>query len=152
MISDLCVCKQDVDELALMFTLLDTKKTGRVNLEEFKEDILSNKSIVPENLNLYFLAVDTDEDGNIDFEEFVSATQDRAKMLNEENIDRIFSLFDRENAGFIQKNDLQMLFTYDQRKEECIWTEVMGYANGDDGVISKEAFRNAVGNVIFQGT
>ena len=89
-----------------------------MNLEEFKEDILSNKAIVPENLNLYFLAVDTDKEGNIEFEDFVSATQDRAKILNEENIDRIFCLFDKDNVGFIIKNDLKMLFTYEQQKEE----------------------------------
>ena len=89
-----------------------------MNLEEFKEDILSNKAIVPENLNLYFLAVDTDKEGNIEFEDFVSATQDRAKILNEENIDRIFCLFDKDNVGYIIKNDLKMLFTYEQQKEE----------------------------------
>ena len=45
--------------------------------------------------------VDIDGNGHIDYSEFITATIDKRKLLSKERLKAAFSIFDRDDNGFI---------------------------------------------------
>ena len=51
--------------------------------------------------------LDKNGDGKIDYGEFITAAVDRAKLINEQNLDMAFKLFDQDKNGKITVDELK---------------------------------------------
>ena len=50
---------------------------------------------------------DTDKNGHIDYSEFISATIDKRKLLSKERLKHAFSIFDRDDNGYISAMEIK---------------------------------------------
>ena len=55
----------------------------------------------------FFEAIDANHDGIIDYQEFITASINRANVINKKNIDNVFSIFDKDGDGEITFEDLK---------------------------------------------
>ena len=58
-------------------------------------------------------SVDLDGDGKIDYLEFIQATINHKALLNKENIQSIFNMFDKDGDGEISMEELNAVFGAD---------------------------------------
>lgn len=87
---------------------------------------------------------DLDGDGKIDYLEFIQAAINHQALLNKDNIQSMFQLFDTNNDGSISMQELEQLFC-DTPKHKKVLEEIMTEVDKDnDGVISFEEFNDAV--------
>jgi len=54
---------------------------------------------------------DLDGDGKIDWQEFVMGSIDHKALLNQENIDKMFKMFDLNDDGEISTDELRYMFS-----------------------------------------
>jgi len=52
-------------------------------------------------------SMDVDGNGELDHEEFIAATLCASKIQNEDNMERAFAYFDKDNSGFITSDELR---------------------------------------------
>eukprot|EP00092_Neocalanus_flemingeri_P083755 GFUD01105134.1.p1 GENE.GFUD01105134.1~~GFUD01105134.1.p1 ORF type:complete len:184 (+),score=68.05 GFUD01105134.1:69-620(+) len=85
--------------------------SGNINKSDFKKFV---KMALP-NLNMkkmeanIFRMYDTNQDGNVSMEEFLIVFHVFSNGSAEENLQRIFRIFDVDNNGVISKNELKKL-------------------------------------------
>ena len=80
-----------------MFIKCDTSQDGFLSLEELRNgmnEILGSLKAQACDWSELVEQLDANGDGQIDYGEFINAAVNRAKMLNEENLDMAFQLFD----------------------------------------------------------
>ena len=59
-------------------------------------------------------------------------------MLDEENLDKLFNMFDTSGDGVIDSQELKAVFmdrsenSQNSTKEDLIWSQVMSFANNND--------------------
>lgn len=53
-----------------------------------------------------FLKFDVDGDQELDYHEFVAAVTRKEDLLNRENLEAAFKLFDLDNSGGIERDEL----------------------------------------------
>ena len=68
--------------------------------------------------------IDLDGDGRIDYHEFMQAAINHQALLNKENIEQMFKLFDANNDGMISITELRNAFSAKAQKESSIDTFV----------------------------
>ena len=94
------------------FNLIDENQDGTLSREElsngldklkFFEIMQSENLDADENdgINEIMKMCDLDGDGKIDYHEFIQAAIDHKALLNKENIQSIFNIFDQNGDGVI---------------------------------------------------
>ena len=53
---------------------------------------------------------DSNNDGFVDYNEFITATSDKQKLLNKENLVKVFKMLDTDSDGKISKEELDSVF------------------------------------------
>lgn len=93
---------------------------------------------------------DVNKDDRVDYTEFVTAAFDKQKLLNKENLDKVFKMLDADGDGKISRQELQSVFGTSQLEEgEATWLEIMEQVDTDkDGFISYEEFNEHMFEVI----
>lgn len=93
--------------------------------------------------------IDTDGNGMVDYQEFIAAAIDKAKVINKENLDLAFKVFDQDGDGQISKQELMKVFSpragmgrgFGSGAEEDLWKLIMDDVDEDgDNQISYEEF------------
>ena len=51
--------------------------------------------------------IDNDNSGEVDFSEWIVAAIDKKALLTEENVQRVFDIFDKDGGGSISAEELQ---------------------------------------------
>ena len=97
--------------------------------------------------------LDINGDGKIDYGEFITAAVNRTKIINEENLEMAFKLFDQDGNGVISIAELKQVFTGTQTtqdpEDEQIWTQIMDEVDkNNDNVISPKEFNQAMNLVM----
>ena len=74
-----------------------------------------------------------DGSGEIDYNEWCLATINKNELINESNLREAFALFDEDNNGSIDANEIGRILGYNLSKEKKLWQEVIKEAdlNGD---------------------
>merc|ERR1712072_729091 len=94
-ITFICVSMgMDAETIALgnLFATLDSSGDGKLTASELMEGLQIVFGLDPAAVNAesVMAAMDVDKDGRIDYSEFLSATMDHEKLLNDENLGRVF--------------------------------------------------------------
>mmetsp|Transcript_20714 Transcript_20714/g.18120 ORF Transcript_20714/g.18120 Transcript_20714/m.18120 type:complete len:120 (-) Transcript_20714:658-1017(-) len=95
--------------------------------------------------------VDSNKSGAIDYTEFVMATINRKRILSQESLHKAFNLFDKDGNGFIDAEELAMIFNPGNQKEisSSVWEELIKEVDlNGDGKISFEEFSEMMLNLL----
>ena len=100
----------DLAELRKVFLMLDVSKDGFLTKEELRggmTDALGNLTADRTDWDEMVDQLDVNGDGKIDYSEFMTAAIDRRVLLNMENLEKAFKLFDADNNGKISMDELR---------------------------------------------
>ena len=93
----------DVSEEMKVFEKLDKNKDGYITLKELKAGMAEFADV--EEVAEILKGVDVDANGAINYNEFIAATMDQNQHF--EKIKDVFRVFDVNNDGVIEKEELQ---------------------------------------------
>ena len=99
-----------------VFLKWDEDGSGAVGAKEFfrglkalgvTENLTHLKKCKKADIDALFALMDVDGNGELDYEEFIAATLCASKTQNEDNMERAFAYFDKDNSGFITIDELR---------------------------------------------
>jgi len=100
----------------------------------------------PEEYKSLMEGMDLNKDGRVSWDEFVAAAAERSALLNEANIDAIFSVMDKNSDGQITLEEMKEYF--DDSIDE-MWKDILAEVDKDGrGAITKANFLAAMKDVL----
>eukprot|EP00574_Skeletonema_japonicum_P006797 CAMPEP_0201717070 /NCGR_PEP_ID=MMETSP0593-20130828/2907_1 /ASSEMBLY_ACC=CAM_ASM_000672 /TAXON_ID=267983 /ORGANISM="Skeletonema japonicum, Strain CCMP2506" /LENGTH=160 /DNA_ID=CAMNT_0048207037 /DNA_START=77 /DNA_END=559 /DNA_ORIENTATION=- len=134
----------EVEELRQAFDLFDTDGGGTIDPKELRAAMRS-LGLETKNQTVYQMIQDIDKDakGEIDFDEFLDLmTSKLAGSDTEEDVQKIFNLFDDDETGFITLHNLKRVASeLGERMDDAELLEMIERADLDqDGQISPKEF------------
>ena len=132
------------DEFREAFALFDKDGDGKIDSKELGT-VMRTLGLKPTQDELQGLIEEFDLDGDqmIDYDEFVKVmTQQSSEMDTEEEIIKAFSIFDKDNTGFISAAELRhILSNLDEKIDEQEINQIINLADTDgDGQINYSEF------------
>ncbi|XP_072954861.1 calcium-dependent protein kinase 2 isoform X2 [Typha angustifolia] len=137
-----CLSEEEIKGLKEMFKSMDTDNSGTITLDELKQGLSKQGTKLTEaEVKQLMEAADADGNGTIDYDEFITATVHMNRMDREEHLYTAFQYFDKDNSGYITKEELEQALKekgmYDGREIKDIISE----ADADnDGRINYSEF------------
>ncbi|KAK7376680.1 hypothetical protein VNO80_02094 [Phaseolus coccineus] len=134
--------EEEIKGLKQMFNNMDTDRSGTITYEELKSGLTKLGSKLNEyEIKQLMEAADVDKNGTIDYQEFITATINRHKLEKEENLYKAFRYFDKDNSGYITREELRQALTEYQMGDEATIDEVIDDVDTDnDGRINYQEF------------
>ncbi|KAJ4802980.1 Calcium-dependent protein kinase [Rhynchospora pubera] len=134
--------EEDVKGLKHMFGSMDTDRSGTITFDELKTGFNRLGSKITEaEVQQLLEAADVDKSGTIDYLEFVTAMMHRHKLEKEENLVKAFKYFDKDDSGYITKDELQKAMSEYGMGDDATIDEVLNDVDVDkDGRINYEEF------------
>jgi centrin-1 len=134
----------EIEELRQAFDLFDTDGGGTIDPKELRAAMRS-LGLETKNQTVYQMIQDIDKDakGEIDFDEFLDLmTSKLAGSDTEEDVQKIFHLFDDDETGFITVHNLKRVANeLGERMDDAELLEMIERADLDqDGQISPTEF------------
>ncbi|XP_078152000.1 calcium-dependent protein kinase 2-like isoform X2 [Carex rostrata] len=137
-----CLSEEEIKGLKEMFKNIDTDNSGTITLDELKQGLSKQGPKLSEQEVLQLMeAADADGNGTIDYDEFITATVHMNRMDREEHLYTAFQYFDKDNSGYITKEELEQAL-----KEKGLYNgqeikEIISEADSDnDGRIDYTEF------------
>ncbi|OMO76806.1 hypothetical protein CCACVL1_15412 [Corchorus capsularis] len=134
--------EEEIKGLKATFTNMDTDKSGTITYEELKTGLARLGSKLSEaEVKQLMEAADVDGNGTIDYIEFISATMHRYRLERDEHLYKAFQYFDKDNSGYITKDELESAMKEYGMGDEASIREVISEVDTDnDGRINYEEF------------
>ncbi|GAB4830867.1 Calcium-dependent protein kinase 15 [Ancistrocladus abbreviatus] len=134
--------EDEIKGLKAMFANMDTDNSGTITYEELKTGLARLGSKLTEHEVKQLLeAADIDGDGTIDYVEFITATMHRHRLEKDENLFKAFQYFDKDNTGFITRDELETVMKECGIGDEDSIKEILSEVDTDnDGRINYEEF------------
>uniref|UniRef100_A0A5B7A1Y0 non-specific serine/threonine protein kinase n=1 Tax=Davidia involucrata TaxID=16924 RepID=A0A5B7A1Y0_DAVIN len=134
--------EEEIQGLKAMFTNMDTDNSGTITYEELKTGLARLGSKLTEaEVKQLMEAADVDGNGAIDYIEFITATMHRHKLEREEHLYKAFQYFDKDNSGFITRDELETAMKEYGMGDEATIKEIISEVDTDnDGRINYEEF------------
>ncbi|KAJ8465213.1 hypothetical protein OPV22_027765 [Ensete ventricosum] len=134
--------EEEIQGLKQMFTNLDTDKSGTITYEELKTGLARLGSKLSEaEVKQLMDAADVDGNGSIDYIEFITATMNRHKLERDEHLYRAFQYFDKDNSGFITRDELESAMQEHGMGDLATIKEIISEVDTDnDGRINYQEF------------
>ncbi|KAJ4971060.1 hypothetical protein NE237_004159 [Protea cynaroides] len=131
---------EEVAGIKEAFDMMDTEKTGKINLEQLKAGVQKLGHTVPEP-ELAALMKDADVDC-LDYGQFVAVSVHMKKIGNDEHLRKAFSFFDQDQNGYIEIEELRAALADEVGTdgEEVINAIIHDVDTDKDGRISYEEF------------
>ncbi|XP_075481431.1 calcium-dependent protein kinase 2-like [Primulina tabacum] len=133
---------EEIQGLKAMFTNMDTDNSGSITYEELKTGLARLGSKLTEaEVKQLMDAADVDGNGTIDYIEFITATMHRHRLEREENLYKAFQHFDKDNSGFITRDELETAMQEYGIGDPSTIKEIISEVDSDnDGRINYEEF------------
>ncbi|KAG8632284.1 calcium-dependent protein kinase 29 isoform X2 [Manihot esculenta] len=133
---------EEIKGLKQMFDNMDTDGSGTITYEELKEGLSRLGSKLTEaEIQQLMDAADVDKNGTIDYVEFITATMHRHKLEKEEHLFKAFRYFDKDNSGFITRDELRQAMAQYGMGDEATIDEIIEDVDTDkDGRINYDEF------------
>ncbi|KAJ0024198.1 hypothetical protein Pint_09317 [Pistacia integerrima] len=133
---------EEIKGLKEMFNNMDTDGSGTITYEELKDGLSRLGSKLTEaEIKQLMDAADVDKSGTIDYTEFITATMQRHKLEKEEHLYEAFQYFDKDNSGFITREELRQAMTQHGMGDEATIDEIIEDVDTDkDGRINYQEF------------
>ncbi|KAL1542871.1 Calcium-dependent protein kinase 29 [Salvia divinorum] len=134
--------EEDIKGMTQMFNNIDTDQSGTITYDELRTGLTKLGSRLNEaEIRQLMEAADVDKSGTIDYVEFITATMHRHRLDKEENLYKAFQYFDKDNNGFITRDELRHAMTQYGMGDEATIDEVLDDADTDkEGRISYDEF------------
>ncbi|CAA3028828.1 Hypothetical predicted protein [Olea europaea subsp. europaea] len=134
--------EEEIKGLKAMFTNMDTDKSGAITYEELKSGLARLGSKLSEvEVKQLMEAADVDGNGTIDYIEFITATMHRHKLERDEHLFKAFQYFDKDNSGYITRDELETAMKEYGMGDEATIKEIISEVDTDnDGRINYEEF------------
>ncbi|XP_061342242.1 calcium-dependent protein kinase 2-like isoform X4 [Gastrolobium bilobum] len=136
--------EEEIQGLKAMFTNIDTDNSGTITYEELRAGLqrLGSKLTEAEVQQLLeAVSADVDGDGTIDYIEFITATMHRHRLERDEHLYKAFQYFDKDNSGFITRDELETAMKeYGMGDEDTIKEIISEVDTDNDGRINYEEF------------
>ncbi|EOA20403.1 hypothetical protein CARUB_v10000714mg [Capsella rubella] len=135
--------EEEIKCLKTVLANMDTDRSGTITYEELKTGLTRLGSRISEtDLKQLMEAADVDGNGTIDYYEFISATMQRYKLDRDEQVYKAFQHFDKDNNGYITRDELECAMTEYGMGDEASGKEIIsGVDTDNDGRINFEEFR-----------
>ncbi|KAK3039701.1 hypothetical protein RJ639_027042 [Escallonia herrerae] len=134
--------EEEIKGLKQMFTNMDTDQSGTITYEELKTGLARLGSRLSEaEVKQLMEAADVDGSGTIDYIEFITATMHRHKLERDEHLYKAFLYFDKDNSGFITRDELEIAMKEGGMEDDATIKEIISEVDTDnDGKIDYEEF------------
>jgi len=90
--------------------VISKSENGFVSKSLFEEGLKAVGIVDPLLIEQFFGLFDSNHDGRIDFREFVCGLSTVLKGTSEEKLDLMFKSFDIDNDGYLDKDDMYVIF------------------------------------------
>lgn len=146
--------EEEIKGLKAMFTNMDTDKSGTITYEELKTGLARLGSKLSEvEVKQLMDAADVDGNGTIDYIEFITATMHRHRLERDEHLFKAFQYFDKDNSGFITRDELEIAMKEHGMGDEATIREIISEVDTDnDGRINYDEFCTMMRSGIQQPT
>ncbi|KAL2895315.1 Calcium-dependent protein kinase 29 [Bienertia sinuspersici] len=133
---------EEIKGLKEMFNNMDSDRSGTITLEELKHGLARLGSRLTESeIKQLMEAADVDKSGTIDYMEFITATMHRHRLDKEENLYNTFQYFDKDNSGYITRDELKQVMTEFGMGDDATIDEILNDVDTNkDGRINYEEF------------
>ncbi len=123
---------QETKELREVFREIDKNGDGKLSREELMQEYLKTMGIeeAQTEVDRIMEKVDSDGSGFIDYTEFLKASLDMKKVLNIQNLEMTFSMFDTDNSGKISATEIKRLLGNGSDIDEEVWREIIWEQGG----------------------
>lgn len=134
--------EEEIKGLKQMFTNMDTDNSGTITYEELKTGLARLGSRLSESeVRQLMDAADVDGNGSIDYIEFITATMHRHKLEREDHLYKAFQYFDKDNSGFITRDELETAMLEHGMGDAASIKEIISEVDTDnDGRINYDEF------------
>ena len=134
--------ENEINDLKKSFEAFDKCKDGQITYEELKKGLLQlkNNKYTEEEIKDLFKAIDVDQNGKIDYTEFLAATIGRVNYNKKERLFEAFTMYDKDNDGFITKEELLEVLKAEKSQEKEIETYIKAVDKDGNGKIDYNEF------------
>ncbi|KAB2603979.1 calcium-dependent protein kinase 2-like [Pyrus ussuriensis x Pyrus communis] len=134
--------EEEIHGLKAMFTNMDTDNSGTITYDELKSGLARlGCKLTEAEVKQLMEAADVDGTGSIDYIKFITATTHKHRLERGEHLYEAFQYFDKDNSGFITRDELESAMKEYGMGDEATIREIISEVDTDnDGRISYEEF------------
>ena len=139
--------ENEINILKKSFEAFDKHKDGQITFEELKQGLLQLKSnnLDENDLKELFELIDVDKNGKIDYTEFLASTLQKANYLKNERLFETFCMFDKDNSGYITKEEILQILKAEKSQEKEVEKYISEVDKNGDGKIDYKEFLQLMG-------
>ncbi|KAH7300804.1 hypothetical protein KP509_24G079100 [Ceratopteris richardii] len=101
------LAEEEIAGLKETFKMMDTDGSGSITFDELKTGLeRMGSGLLDNEVRVLMKAADIDNNGSLDYEEFIAATVHYNKLHKEENLAAAFAYFDKDNSGYITRDEI----------------------------------------------
>ncbi|KAG2632594.1 hypothetical protein PVAP13_2NG109900 [Panicum virgatum] len=134
--------EEEIKGLKQMFMNKDTDNSGTITYEELKAGLPKlGLNLSEAEVKQLMEVADIDGNVSIDYVEFITATMHRHKLEREEHLFNAFQYFDKDNRGFITRDELESALIEHEMGDTSTIKEIISEVDTDNnGRINYEEF------------
>lgn len=105
---------KDLRDLNKVFSQVDTDHKGFITTEEIEKTLesLGEFELEQQEIKAIIESLDIHHNKIVNYSEFIASIIDKKKFLTKEKLWATFKFFDKENCGFIHKDNLRKALFY----------------------------------------
>jgi len=140
--------ENEIENLKKVFKSFDKCSDGQITYDELKQGLIqfNNTKLTENEIKDLFSQIDVDQNGKIDYTEFIAATVQESNYNKKEKIFETFSMFDKDNSGFITKDEILNALKAQKSQEKEIEKYIQDVDKNGDGKIDYKEFVELMGS------
>ncbi|GAA0159771.1 non-receptor serine/threonine protein kinase [Lithospermum erythrorhizon] len=133
--------EEETGGLKEMFKMIDTDSSGHITPEELKAGLKRfGTSLDESEINDLMQIADVNRSGHIEYVEFIAATLHLNKIEKDRLLHTAFSYFDKDDSGFITRDELQKACNDFGIEPGCLEEMIRETDQNNDGCIDYNEF------------